>query len=336
MPAEPTLSPGTRLGPYEVLAAIASGGMGCVYRARDPRLARDVAIKVTSERFTHQFPIEAQAIAALNHPNICTVYDVGPDYLVMELVEGDTLATRLVAGALRLAEALAIARQIAAALDEAHRKGILHCDLKPSNIMLSPCRCPATGARLVKVLDFGLARASSEETTEIVPVTVLGTCAYMSPEQAEGRPLDARSDVFSFGAMLYEMFSGRRPFAGQSSRDVMVAVVCAEPSRLCTLPPGLDRTIRRCLEKDPARRFQTMSEVSAALDACDDFSRLEPDAVQHPEVPAHLGRQVLDVRQVIPVERVGHIVATNGDRAHAAASLKRIRRVKPQKLVAVG
>src|ERR1700674_805834 len=198
------LSVGDRLGPYEILAPIGAGGMGEVYRARDPRLNRDVAIKVSAAQFSERFEREAKAIAALNHPNICQIYDVGPNYLVMEYVEGETPK-----GPMPLDEALRIARQIADALEAAHDKGIVHRDLKPANIKIK-----ADGT--VKVLDFGLAKltqvqneAAGDSGAKTVAGTVMGTAAYMSPEQAEGKPLDARTDIFSFGALLYEMATGR-------------------------------------------------------------------------------------------------------------------------------
>src|SRR6266571_2331169 len=188
-----SLTAGTKLGPYEILALIGAGGMGEVYRATDTRLHRDVAIKISAERFSERFEREARAIAALNHPNICTLYDVGPNYLVMELIEGPTLAERIQQGPVPVEEALGIARQIADALEAAHEKGVVHRDLKPGNIKIKP-------DGVVKVLDFGLAKVTQAEAGATVSMAateagmILGTAAYMSPEQAQGKPVDKRAD----------------------------------------------------------------------------------------------------------------------------------------------
>ena len=200
----PSLVVGTRLGPYEILEHIGRGGMGDVYRARDPRMGRDVAIKISSERFSERFSREVHAVAALNHPNICTIHDVGPNYLVMELVDGPTLAVRIGSRAMKRGEALPIAQQIVEALEYAHEKGIIHRDLKPANVKL-------TADGKVKLLDFGLAK-----TLEGPPVVegtatgvILGTAAYMAPEQAQGKPVDRRADIWAFGVVLYEMLTGK-------------------------------------------------------------------------------------------------------------------------------
>src|SRR5271156_6675239 len=212
------LSVGDKLGPYEILAPIGSGGMGEVYRARDARLNRFVAIKVSAEQFTGRFEREAKAVAALNHPNICQIFDIGPNYLVMEYVDGTPLVSAE-QRALPPAEALRLATQIAAALEAAHAKGVVHRDLKPANIL-------KTAAGVVKLLDFGLAKQSGDseahkdETQTMGGTqigTIMGTPAYMSPEQVEGRPADARSDIFSFGTVFYEMLAGRRAFPGGSA-----------------------------------------------------------------------------------------------------------------------
>src|SRR5471030_2953477 len=215
-----SLSPGTRLGPYEILAPIGAGGMGEVYRASDSRLHREVAIKVTAAQFSERFEREAHAIAALNHPNICHVYDVGPNYLVMELVEGPTLADRLKQGAMALDEALLIARQIGEALEAAHEKWITHRDLKPGNIKIKP-------DGTVKVLDFGLAKVdagSAVSQSENSPTlsmaatqmgVILGTAGYMSPEQARGKAVDKRADIWAFGCVAYEMLCGHKAFDGE-------------------------------------------------------------------------------------------------------------------------
>ena len=273
---------GARLGPFEILAPLGAGGMGEVYRARDTRLDRTVAIKLLPselvnapgrrvERFRH----EARAIARITHPNICTLHDVGEDgsaiFLVMEYVDGATLARRLEDGPLPLPLALRTAIGIADALDHAHRHGVVHRDLKPSNVMLT--------RDSVKLLDFGLAKL--KERDEQVPTdatqsarltdvgTIVGTVPYMAPEQIEGREVDARTDIFAFGVVLYEMLCGRRPFAGDSRASLMAAIVAAEPPALSSLQPqtpaSLERLILRCLAKDPDDRWQTARDLAAEL-----------------------------------------------------------------------
>ena len=237
-----SLSPGDKLGPYEVLAPIGAGGMGEVWKARDTRLQRIVAIKQLQGQHTARFEQEARAIAALNHPHICQIYDVGPDYLVLEYVEGAP-----VQGPMAEADAVRAALQIAAALEAAHAKGILHRDLKPGNILMT-----AAGAKL---LDFGLAKLVSDDQATLT-IGVSGTPLYMSPEQAEGKTLDARSDVFSFGAVLYELLAGRRAF------DSLAAVLRDEPAPLTSPAAAI---ASRCLAKQPGQRFQTMTEVKQAL-----------------------------------------------------------------------
>jgi serine/threonine-protein kinase len=250
---------GTRLGPYEILAPIGKGGMGEVYRATDTRLHRDVAIKVSTERFSERFEREARAIASLNHPNICSLYDVGPNYLVMELVEGENLK-----GPLPLATALDYARQIADALEVAHEKGITHRDLKPGNI-----RIKADGR--VKVLDFGLAKiggtptAPSEESPTVTmhetnAGMILGTAAYMSPEQAKGKPVDKRADIWAFGVVLYEMLTGERIFHGETITEVLASVLKEEP-KWDRVPEKVRPLLRRCLEKDPKKRLRDIGEA---------------------------------------------------------------------------
>ena len=265
------LPAGTRLGPYEILAPIGAGGMGEVYRAHDPRMGRDVAIKVAAERFSDRFSREVHAIAALNHPNICTLYDVGPNYLVMELVEGPTLAERIKEGAIPVDEALAIANQIADALEAAHEKGITHRDLKPGNVKIKP-----GGA--VKVLDFGLAKVAPASASEpdaedsatfpltmTQPGVILGTPAYMSPEQVRGQAVDKRADIWAFGVVLYEMLTGRRPFKGQDAAETLAAVIGQEPSWE-PVPVKAQRLLKRCLEKDPQKRLRDITGVGLLLE----------------------------------------------------------------------
>ena len=255
------LTTGTKLGPYVLLAPIGSGGMGEVWKARDTRLGRIVAIKKVKEPHSERFKQEARSIAALNHANICQIFDIGPDYLVLEYVEGKPLSSPLPER-----EAVRLAIQIATALETAHKKGIIHRDLKPANIMV-------TDESSVKLLDFGLAKLyeqSTGESTAEFPATqagaVLGTVAYMSPEQAQGKPADSRSDIFSFALVLYEMLSGNRAFAGDSNFAVMTAIVKEDPPPLQTISPSLERIVRRCLVKQPSGRYQIMSEVKAALE----------------------------------------------------------------------
>jgi hypothetical protein len=272
---------GTHLGPFEILSSLGAGGMGEVYRARDTRLDRTVAIKllpselVTAPGRVERFRQEARAIARITHPNICTLHDVGEDgsaiFLVMEYVAGATLAERLEDGPLPVSLALRIAIGIADALDHAHRHGVVHRDLKPGNIMLT------RGG--VKLLDFGLAKLKERdeqiplETTASGRLTdvgaIVGTIPYMAPEQLQGREIDARTDIFSFGVVLYEMVSGRRPFAGDSRVSLMAAIVSAEPPPLKSLQPqtpaSFERLILRCLAKDPDDRWQTARDLAAEL-----------------------------------------------------------------------
>ena len=266
-----TLAAGGRLGPYEVVSAIGVGGMGEVYKARDTRLDRVVAVKVLREHLATdpdrraRFDREARAISKLNHPHICTLYDVGHDsgiyYLVVEYLDGQSLADRLKKGALPIDQALAIAIDIASALDAAHRAGIVHRDLKPANVMLTK-----GGAKL---LDFGIARMSPAPggmTSATTPATLttegalLGTMQYMAPEQLEGREADARSDIFAFGALLYEMLSGQRAFAGDTQAAVVAAILEKEAEPLA-LAPSLDRVVRKSLAKDADARWQTARDL---------------------------------------------------------------------------
>lgn len=274
------LAVGARLGAYELRSIVGTGGMGEVYRARDSRLGREVAIKVLPETFAadpgrrQRFNREARAVSSLNHPHICTLHDIGSengaDYLVMELIEGESLEARLIGGALPMSEALKRAIEIADALSAAHRLGIVHRDLKPSNVMLA-----ATGAKL---LDFGVAvmqTAGDAEgvPTETAPLTeegaIVGTLPYMAPEQLEGRGVDSRTDIFAFGALLYEMLTGRRAFVGNSRASVIAAILKEDPSPMkdgvIALPFGLGRVVRKCLAKDPEARWQTARDLRDEL-----------------------------------------------------------------------
>lgn len=238
--APDALTPGTGLGPYRIEGKLGEGGMGEIYRATDTRLDRAVAIKIVHEQFNARFQREARAIAALNHPNICALHDIGPDYMVMELVEGDTLAARLKNGALPIKTVLVYASQILAALAEAHVHGIVHRDLKPANIMVAESG--------IKVLDFGLAKSIEDETLTVAG-NAMGTPAYVSPEQREGKPADPRSDIWSFGCVLHEMLTGVR----------------VGPRHKRIASHKLNAIIERCLEEDPARRWQTITELQRQL-----------------------------------------------------------------------
>jgi len=265
-----SLAAGTRLGPYRIEAPIGKGGMGEVFRATDTRLGRAVAIKISAQRFTDRFEREARAISSLNHSNICTLYDVGPNYLVMELIEGPTLAERIgvsnrAQGPIPLEEALRIARQIADVLGAAHEKGIVHRDLKPANIKVRP-----DGS--VKVLDFGLAKSSEEaeftsDSPTILSVSgmIVGTTGYMSPEQARGQRVDKRTDIWAFGVVLYEMVTGRKLFERATVSDTLAAVIKEEPD-WGRVPAKVQRLLRRCLEKDRSRRLRDISGVEFLLE----------------------------------------------------------------------
>jgi len=270
-----SLQPGDKLGPYTLLDRLGSGGMGEVWKARDTRLDRIVAIKRllnehASPASAARFQQEARAIAALNHPNICQIHDVGPDYLVLEYIEGKPLVTKESSGPIPADDAVKIVRQIASALEEAHGHGITHRDLKPDNILKT-----RTG---VKVLDFGLAKLSADsDVTKTVEGTVMGTASYMSPEQAQGKAADARSDIFSFGAVLYELLAGRRAFTGDSMAAVLGAVLTADPAPF-DAPPALARVVTTCLRKAPADRYQNIAEVKKALEQV--AVKAEPDKPQ--------------------------------------------------------
>jgi hypothetical protein len=334
-----TLSSGSRLGPYEIVAPIGAGGMGEVYRARDPRLGREVAVKVLPASFSNdpdrlrRFEQEARAAGILNHPNITAVYDIGTlegaPYVVTELLEGETLRSRLASGALPVRKSLDYARQIASGLAAAHEKGIVHRDLKPENLFV-------TGDGRVKILDFGLAKLTQPEdagpqtnlptaTAGTEPGVVLGTLGYMSPEQVRGRPADARSDIFSFGAILYEMLSGKRAFHGDSAADTMSAILREDPPDLSatnqTIDPGLDRIVRHCLEKSPEQRFHSAHDLAFDLEALSGLSGVS--AAQ---------RTVAERR---PVWKLGRIAVLGALAAALAAGLvagKFMLREKPTEL----
>lgn len=279
------LPTGVRLGPYEVIAPLGSGGMGEVYRAKDPRLAREVAIKVLPTAFSsdpdrlRRFEQEARAAGLLNHPNVMAIYDLGvhegAPYVVCELLEGETLRSELAGEPLTPRRALDYAAQMAQGLAAAHGKGIVHRDLKPENVFV-------TREGRIKILDFGLAKLTHPEeggektdlptaTAGTEPGVVLGTLGYMSPEQVRGKPADHRSDIFAFGAILYEMLSGKRAFHGDSAADTMSAILREDPPELSetnrTVPPALDRIVRHCLEKSPERRFHSAADLAFDLES---------------------------------------------------------------------
>jgi len=270
---------GDKIGPYEIGEPIGKGGMGEVYRARDSRLHRDVAIKFSSDEFSERFRREARIVAQLNHPNVCTLFDVGTDYLVMELVEGETLADRLGKGPMPLDQVLRLARQIADALEAAHEKGVIHRDLKPGNVMI---RRDGT----VKVLDFGLAKSTAmptvgaEDTTIGLDQTeagaILGTASYMSPEQAMGKPADRRSDIYSFGLVVYEMATGVRAHKGRSTAEILASVIHEEPGWE-RVAPQISRLLRRCLAKDPVQRQRHIGDVMALVDETQAIVEVAPN-----------------------------------------------------------
>ncbi|MFN7932565.1 MAG: protein kinase [Bryobacteraceae bacterium] len=266
-----TLAPGDRLGPYEILQPIGEGGMGAVYRAKDTRLGRTVAIKVAQAEFHEGFEREARAVAALNHPNICTLHDVGPNYLVMEHVEGPTLGEVIAKGPMAVEATMRIARQIAEALEAAHERGIIHRDLKPDNVKLT-----ADGS--VKVLDFGLAKAAEAAQVVQDPANtptlrasaslagmIVGTPAYMSPEQAAGKPVDKRTDIWAFGVLVWELLTGKRMFEGETASHVLASVLTQTPD-IAAAPAELRGLLSRCLVKDAKLRMRDIGEARLALD----------------------------------------------------------------------
>jgi eukaryotic-like serine/threonine-protein kinase len=278
------LASGTKLGPYEVISPLGAGGMGEVYRARDTRLERDVAVKVLPANLSadpglrQRLEREAKAVSRLSHPHICMLHDIGHqdgvDFLVMELVEGETLEHRLVKGPLPPEQAICFAAQIADALAKAHKRGITHRDLKPSNIMLTKSG--------TKLMDFGLAKQSgpaplegaltemtAEQSRLTVEGTIIGTFQYMAPEQLEGKEADARTDIFALGEVIYEMATGKPAFAGKSRASLIAAILSSEPQPMAALqpmtPPTLERLVKKCLAKDPDERWQSATDLSSEL-----------------------------------------------------------------------
>ena len=299
-----SIAAGSQLGPYQIGALLGAGGMGEVYRAHDPRLTRDVAIKLLPAAFSadpdrlRRFEQEARAVAALNHANILAVHDVGSHdgspYLVSELLVGETLRERLSGAALPIRRVLDCAVQVARGLAAAHEKGIVHRDLKPENIFLT-----ANGG--VKILDFGLAKLTEREpagsgsamtamSPDTVPGLVLGTVGYMAPEQVRGLAVDHRVDIFSFGTIVYEMLAGRRPFQGDTTADTMTAILKEDPPDLPIadrrIPPALARIVDRCLDKNPAARFQSAGDMAFALEALSAHSGATEALSESPVVPA--------------------------------------------------
>jgi len=304
-----TLTSGTKLGPYEIESLVGAGGMGEVYRAHDARLNRTVAIKILPSSFSadrdrlQRFAQEARAAAALNHPNILSIFDIGEQggapYVVSELLEGETLRARLKNGSLPIRKVIDYALQVARGLAAAHEKGIVHRDLKPENLFL-------TNDGRVKILDFGLAKLTRPETeggsgdAPTVQVAteagvVMGTAGYMSPEQVRGKPADHRSDVFTFGAILYEMVSGKRAFHGESAADTMSAILKEETPELSetarNVPPGLERIVRHCLEKHPSQRFQSAGDLAFDLEALTEVSTSTKSGAQAAVQQADAGRR---------------------------------------------
>jgi len=301
------LAPGTKLGPYEILAPLGAGGMGEVYRARDTRLDRSVAIKILPAHLSAdsatklRFEREAKTVSALNHPNICSLFDVGShngiDFLVMECIEGETLSQRLARGPLPIEQTLKIGTEIADALDKAHRSGVVHRDLKPGNIMLTK-----TAAKL---LDFGLAKPVVAPTSAVTltnvaaspPVTeqgtIVGTFQYMSPEQVEGKELDSRSDIFALGAVLYEMVTGQRAFEGKSQLSIASAILEKDPAPISSIKPlaprNLDHVVRRCLAKDPDDRWQSARDLAIELKS---ISPTDPSSQSSVAIPFSARRRL--------------------------------------------
>jgi Tol biopolymer transport system component/tRNA A-37 threonylcarbamoyl transferase component Bud32 len=347
------LTPGTRLGPYEIVSPLGAGGMGEVYRAKDTRLGREVAVKVLPQHLSSntevraRFEREAKTVSSLNHPHICTLFDVGregdTDFLVMELIEGETLAARLGKGPLPVNDTLRIGSQVADALDRAHRAGVVHRDLKPGNIMLTK-----SGAKL---MDFGLARATglagapasgvsvaalTQSPTMAQPLTaegtIVGTFQYMSPEQLEGKETDARGDLWAFGCVLYEMATGKRAFDGKSQASLIGAIMHAEPAPVSQVapmaPPELDRLVRACLVKDPADRLQSAHDVKLQLAWLAEGASSPSTVAAVPHIPATrrkswLAPALVGVAAVAVTALVMTVLQRGADRAPSTAAPER-------------
>ncbi|HEY6931556.1 MAG TPA: protein kinase, partial [Thermoanaerobaculia bacterium] len=342
-----TLLGGSKLGPYEIVSPLGAGGMGEVYRAKDPRLGRDVAIKVLPASFStdadrlRRFEQEARAAGILNHPNLTAVYDIGTHdgapYVVQELLEGESLRSVLAGGRLSQRKTIDYSLQIAHGLAAAHEKGIVHRDLKPENIFV-------TRDGRVKILDFGLAKLTHQEegapatslptaTAGTEPGVVLGTLGYMSPEQVRGRPADARSDIFSFGAILYEMLSGKRAFHGDSAADTMSSILKEDPPDLSitnqSVSPGLERIVRHCLEKNPEQRFHSAHDLAFDLEALSGISGASPaGAARVPASPRRTGRAAAMVAGALVLLAAGYLFgrrALQSNTGSAATSVSRKR-----------
>ncbi|PYV20906.1 MAG: hypothetical protein DMG27_21920, partial [Acidobacteria bacterium] len=329
------LESGTHLGPYEIVAPLGAGGMGEVYRARDSRLGREVAIKVLPESFSkdpdrlRRFEQEARAASKLNHPNIVTVHDFGTyedaPYAVQELLEGETLRERLRTGALPASKAVEYGIQVARGLAATHEKGIVHRDLKPENLFL-------TSDDRLKILDFGLAKLAAAEgpaaeqnglpaaTQATAAGIVMGTLGYMSPEQVRGQTVDQRGDIFALGAILYEMLSGANAFKRGSSADTMSAILKEDPPELpndSKVPPALDRIVRRCLEKQPNQRFQDTSDVAFALEALSGTATHLVDAAVQTRPSSRLTQRLVPALALVAAVAIGALAGHRFFRSEA-------------------